>query len=419
MKRTGELVAVAAWIVAGLGWQSPPVLGQDAGQTVIFEMDRAVHKPSRFGKKKTPAGTVEVVDGKFGKACKFTFVEKAQGGFFLAPVRPTKAWDTSAGISFWVKGDGSKSWGGLEMIDRDNYAFRYAVCFPIDSTEWRKITIPWRDVLPELSKADRIGPDGGYTPSRFGNLWFGKWWYWRDYPACSFTIDRVALEPKIVLDTKEYTPAQGGVPKLVAKLKAGKPVTITVVCDSLGDKHHWANRKVVWCELLVEKLKKSSRAKVTLVNASMGGTELRQNTILLPRVLDAAPQPDLVTVWFGGNDWASGTRGKGFEQDLRVAVDRIRRMTKGKSEILLMTTCPSVARWDAMEELAVAVRTVAAEKKTGLADVSAAFHKAGAEAAARAKLFCWDKTHLGPAGHALAAETVLKAIGASQPTKGE
>ena len=40
-----------------------------------------------------------------------------------------------------------------------------------------------------------------------------------------------------------------------------------------------------------------------------------------------------------------------------------------------MTTCPAISRWDTMEELAEAVRIVAAEKKTGLADVSAAFHQ--------------------------------------------
>ena len=86
-----------------------------------------------------------------------------------------------------------------------------------------------------------------------------------------------------------------------------------------------------------------------------------------------------------------------------------------------MTTCPAMARWETMAELSRAVRTVAAEKKTALADAEAAFHHAGKDPAARAKLFCRDKTHLGPAGHELAAETVLKAIraGAAGTTKNE
>jgi lysophospholipase L1-like esterase len=118
----------------------------------------------------------------------------------------------------------------------------------------------------------------------------------------------------------------------------------------------------------------------------------------------------VVTVWFGYNDYDSGMRGPHFKEMMSFAVDRIRRMTHGKSEIILMTTNPAIAKWDTMEELAQAVRDVAKEKKTGLADVSAAFHEAGKDDAARAKLYAWDKTHLGPDGHKLAEETVLKAI---------
>jgi lysophospholipase L1-like esterase len=91
-------------------------------------------------------------------------------------------------------------------------------------------------------------------------------------------------------------------------------------------------------------------------------------------------------------------------------VDRIRRLTKGKSEMLLMTTCPAFARWDEMDEMAGAVRIVAMKRKAGLADVATAFKQAGGDEAARVKLFCSDKTHLGEAGHKLAAETVAKAV---------
>ena len=63
-----------------------------------------------------------------------------------------------------------------------------------------------------------------------------------------------------------------------------------------------------------------------------------------------------------------------------------------------------------MNELADATRAVAAEKKTGLADVAATFHQHGADEAQRAALFAWDKTHLGETGHRLAAETVFQAL---------
>ncbi|HUT34940.1 MAG TPA: GDSL-type esterase/lipase family protein [Planctomycetota bacterium] len=386
--------------------------GGEGGETVIFDMDTVRHKPIPFGKEKKPAGTVELVEGKVGKACKFTFAEGASGGFFVASVRATPQWDKAAGLSFWLKGDGSKNWGGIELIDGSDYALRYAAAFPLDSTEWRKIAIPWCDLIPELPKAKLAGTKDGYAPSGFGNLWLGKWWTWRDYPAHSFTIDQVALESDIAIDATDYTPAKGGGPKLLAKLKAKRPVTIVTMGDSLTDKRHWANRQIVWAEVFAAKLKETYGSEVKLVNVSRGGSQLTHGLLQMPPWLRDAPEPDLVTVWYGYNDWSDGMRGERFQETLAFAVDRIRRLTKGKSEVLLITTCPAFARWDEMDEMAGAVRIVAMKKRTGLADVAMAFKQAGGDEAARLKLFCSDKTHLGEPGHKLAAETALKAIAA-------
>jgi lysophospholipase L1-like esterase len=68
-------------------------------------------------------------------------------------------------------------------------------------------------------------------------------------------------------------------------------------------------------------------------------------------------------------------------------------------------------RWETMAELAQAARDVAKAKNAGLADTYEAFHAAGdADPAAREKLYCRDKTHLGPEGHKTVAETVYEAI---------
>ena len=385
------------------------VAGAD-GPSVIFDMDTIRHQPGTVGPQKVPIGTVELVEGKIGKACRFSFGTNNQSGFFTASVRPTPGWNQAAGLSFWVKGDGSTNWGGLELIDGSDYALRYGYCFPIDSTEWRKIAVPWRDLVPELPKGQVVSAKGGYAPSRFGNLWFGKWFYWRDFPACAFAIDQVTLEPTLELDTTDYTPAQANTPRLLAKLKSRQPVTLVTMGDSLSDKRHWANRSVLWSELLAAKLKETFGSDVNLVNPAIGGTQLTQNLVLMPRWLQDTPEPDLVTVWFGYNDWEGGARGSDWSDKLRFAVDRIRRLTKGHTEVLLITTCPALSHWDTMNELAEATRLVATEKKTGLADVAAAFHQRGVDEAQRAALFAWDKTHLGEIGHRLAADTVLKAL---------
>jgi lysophospholipase L1-like esterase len=383
----------------------------DAAESpVIWDMNTVRHQPGTVGPQKVPIGTVALVEGKESRACQFNFGTNNQSGFFTASIRPTTAWDQAAGLSFWVKGDGSTHWGGLELIDGTDFALRYGYCFPIDSTEWRKITVPWCDLIPELPQAQFIDGKGDYAPSRFGNLWFGKWFYWRDFPACSFAIDEVALESKVDLDATDYSPPASGTSRFLAKLKSRQPVTLVTMGDSLSDKRHWANRNTLWSELLAVKLKDIFGCEVKLINPAIGGTQLTQNLILMPRWLKETPAPDLVTVWFGYNDWDGGARGPDWHQKMRFAVERIRRLTQGRSEVLLITTCPTLERWDTMNELAAATRAVAAENKAGLADVAEAFHKFGAEEVKRTNLFAWDKTHLGEAGHRLAAETVFESL---------
>lgn len=243
-----------------------------ADSLVLFDMETIRHQPGSVGPQKTPIGRVALVEGNLGQACQFSFGTNNQNGFFTASVRATPAWDQAAGLSFWVKGDGSTNWGGLEMIDGSDYGLRYGDCFPIDSTEWRKITVAWCDLVPELPKGKFVGAKDGYTPSRFGNLWFGKWFYWRDFPSCSCAIDQIALEPALDLDTTDYMPAQAGTPRLLAKLKARQPITIVTMGDSLSDKRHWANRDVLWSELLAAKLKSVFGSEVKLVNPAIGGT---------------------------------------------------------------------------------------------------------------------------------------------------
>ena len=410
MRRSGFLVVVRGLLLAGAALAA--FLPAASAQTVILDMDTVRHKPTEVADKdnqKVPAGTVELVEGKFGKACLFSLREAAGPGFMTAWVAATPEWDEAAGLSFWVKGDGSTHWGGLELIDGNDYALRYGYCFPIDSTEWTRVVVPWRDLIPELA-GPLVGAKGGFAPSAFRNVWFGKWFYWRERPAHSYAIDQMVLEKTIDPDRADATAERAGASRVLAKLKAKKAVTIVTMGDSLSDKRHWANRQVLWSELLVGKIKEKYGAEATLVNPAIGGTTLTQNLILMPQWLKGTPKPDLVTVWFGYNDWSSGMRGPAFQETLRAAVDRLRRLTRGRSEVLLITSCPSMERWHAMEEFAGAARAVAAERKTGLADVAAAFHERGLLVDARPTLYCDDKTHLGGPGHLLACQTVLKAI---------
>ncbi|MCC6445562.1 MAG: hypothetical protein IT210_19165 [Armatimonadetes bacterium] len=355
-------------------------------------------------------GSVELVEGKSGKAIRFVFEEDCRGVFSAGPSLANADWDRAAGISFWVKGDGSSHLGGLEFVWNEDYGVRYACAFPINGKEWRKVVVPWRDLLPELSKSYKpLDPARGNAPSRLGRISFGKWWYWKDYAAHSYAIDDIRLEPVIERDARSYRPAGDPLARVRRNLRARQPVTIVTMGDSLTDTAHWTNRETDWPERLRKKLQDKYGSAVRIVNPAMGGTELTQNLILMPRWLQECPDPDLVTVFFGGNDWASGMRGEGFLAVQQEAVIRIRRATKGRADVLLMATCPSLDNLDPIGELAEACRQAARSQKAGLADIYKLFR--AALDSDRERLFAWDRVHLSPAGQEAVADAALKVIG--------
>ena len=377
------------------------LLGQAADGALIHSMDDLkVRNPEKNGR-------AEAVDGKSGKAVKFSYDDNCLNAFCMTSIRGTAEWDKAAGFSFWVKGDGSKRLGGIQFIWNEDYAARYDFAFPIDGTEWKKVVVAWRDLVPVLPAAKFLDPKGSHPPSKLSSLWFGKWWYWRDYGAHSFTIDEMRLEASIPPAAKPGLPAQP-LERTLAKLKAGKPVTVVTMGDSLTDYNHWANKPVNWPTVFTQKLKEKYKSEAKIINPAIGGTQLRQGIILMPRWLAEAPEPDLVTVLYGYNDFDAGMRGEGFRETVGETIDRIRLATRGKSDVLVITTTPALERWTTMGELSQAVRAAAGDKKAAFADTEKAFH-AVAEAQ-RATLFCSDKAHLGPAGHETVAAAVLAAI---------
>lgn len=192
--------AALAVVVAG------PGLGvvraaEDAGP-VLFDMNFAQRYKLN---KKDPAGTISSVEGKFGKAIQFDFKKLKSHNFFFGYMKMPAAADQCDGFSFYLKGDGSDNFGCLEFIDTSNYGLRYDYAFPLKSTEWTKVIVPWRDVIPVLA-GPLVDPKAGYKPSGFGALWYGKFYYWPARPAIRYAIDQVALERKIAPDDTDYTP---------------------------------------------------------------------------------------------------------------------------------------------------------------------------------------------------------------------
>ena len=357
-------------------------------------------------------GITTLVQGRTGKAVLFHFNKNKQGGFATSNIHGTPQWDRSAGFSFWAKGNASDQLVGIQFIFDDDFAVRYDFAFFIKGNEWEKQTVAWQDLIPILPgpKAKPLLPKGGNPPSKLSALWIGRWWYWGDYPELTVTIDDLRLEQTIVRDSKPYQPEAPPLARVVNKLKSGKPITIVTMGDSLTDKRHWANREVCWVDLLRERLSDRYNSRITIVNPAIGGTQLRQNVVLVPRWRNQYDVPDLVTIFFGYNDWDGGMRGEEFTQVCEEAIDRVRRVTGGKADILLMTSNPSIDRWDSMSELAEACRKAAHKKNVGLADTDKAFHQAGLKN--RERLFVHDRVHLSKAGHELVTDVILRQLGA-------
>ena len=358
-------------------------------------------------------GRSDLVEGKVGKALRVQFDQDASSTFFTSNIHGTPEWDRTEGFSFWVKGEGTDGFGGIELIYDEDYSLRYDYCFSVKGTTWKKIEVAWRDLIPVLPgpRAKPLGTPDGNAPAKLSGFWIGKWWYWRDYPAIAFTIDEIRLEPTIDSNRDRVALPQGGsLDRVRALLKAGKPITIVTMGDSLTDKRHWANREICWVDLLKQQMHEKYNSNVTIVNPAIGGTQLRQNVVLIPRWLDTAPSPDLVTIFFGFNDWDAGMRGEEFRGACDDAVDRIRRATKGKTDVLIMTTNPAASRWMEASELAEACRLAARDRHAGLADTEHAFRAAGL--VDRNRLFVDDRVHLSRKGHELVAEAVLTAIAA-------
>ena len=323
------------------------------------------HKPSEVttkNKAKVAAGTVELVAGQFGKACKFSFVESTGPQIFSAWVNPAENWDQYEGFSFWVKGDGSKTFGGLEFIDGDNFGLRYGYCFPIDSTKWVKVNVAWSDLIPEFS-GPLVDPNGGYAPGRFRNVWVGKW-----FIGASGRLAPSRLSGWL---WRRRSNGRGEMPgnrlRVLAKLKAKQPVTIVTMGDSLSDKRHWANREKLWSEILVKRLEDTYGSEVTLVNPAIGGTTLSQNVVLIPRWLQETPSPDLVVIWFGGNDWDYGVR-RTVQTVCERAVDRLRGQL-GPCRDPRDDLLPRFRRWETTDPLCQAAYP-SRRSKTGFADAA-------------------------------------------------
>jgi len=350
----------------------------------------------------------------------FSTKEKKGPAFMTRPVMGDYSWDRyrNGGMSLWLKGDGSDGFFAVELID-SSYALRYATLVSLKETELHRVDIPWREFTPEIYSA-RARPlplfseEGGLYPHIARQLFIGRWFYFRDhFTPYHVTIDRITLENDLPYDDTDYTPEEPGVRHTLAKLRAREPVTIVCAGDSITYGAKVGGPTGAYPGKLQALLRdKFGYDRITVVNSGVGGLQALQGGVLISR--DVVPyEPDLVTVMYGYNDLVgAGVKEDQFKTAIGVYVDRVRRLTRGRSEVMLISTIPGTSEtaWELLEAGARTVREVAQEKRCGLAGAAEAFRELGRETLIADYFAPGDAAHPGARGQELLARLLAEAI---------
>ncbi|MBE7466648.1 MAG: CIA30 family protein [Planctomycetes bacterium] len=318
-----------------------------------------------------PPPEVQAVEAPSGKALHFRFAESRQPHFAGRSFVADESWDRAAGISFRFRGNGSDDFVAVSLVD-ETFTMRYAALIGLQSKEWRTVRLRWTDFVPEVVTADWFGAPGtAMQPSKIRGIWFGRWFYFKPWAACTFELDELALEAEIP-QTEPALPDASGMQRTLAKLRAKELVTLVALGDSITYGTHIKDRaRDGWPGRLQDELRKAfGYDQIHVVNKGIGGLETRQAIALLPRDV-AAMKPDLVLVHFGYNDYSSLLQKRKSPEEQRAIargnwrelVLRVRRLTEGQSEVLLIATIPGAdeARRESMNFFGETAREVAAE----------------------------------------------------------
>lgn len=364
--------------------------------------------------------TISKVQGREGSAILLRFTtEKKTSGFVHRPVRGDVTWHTpEGGLSLWLRGDGSDGFFAVELVD-SSFGLRYAALVPLTETSWHRVDIPWREFTPEIYDASAsplplYHPRGGLKPHIPRHLFIGRWFYFLNhFEPYQVTIDQITLETALPFDTKNYTPDEPGITRTLARLRAKEPVTIVCMGDSITFGVGAGGPQGAYPGKLHSLLRQQfGYEEIRVVNSGVGGLQVPQGSVLIAR--DVAPyDPDLVTVLYGYNDLApGGVTPDQFKDAVSIFIDRVRRLTKGHAEVLLITSLPATSEeaWKRLQVGAEVMRELAGEKRCGLCDASSAFRRLGRQTLIAEYFRANDAAHPNAKGQHLLAKLLFEAI---------
>ena len=283
---------------------------------------------------------------------------------------PWKIGETNAaGISFEVKGDGSKYYASILLGYNKWMHEGYEAVFPLSFLKWQKITIPFDDFIqndkPWSVKKAMTPSTVTLDPAKINYIAFGRGFqFYKFYPPkISFEIRNISL-------VKKAAEFSTGLSKTHSILKSKKPLKILLLGDSITDLGK--NKSYAfYCGQLIEKKFKN---KVKVANCGISGHSVRGGTIVLARSLRTMPNPDLVCIFYGANDCKAANSQSVFDANtfkiqITKLISKIRKATNGKADILLINGIPRLNKdklksSGEVEKIVTGVKQAAKENKT-------------------------------------------------------
>ena len=321
------------------------------------------------------------------------------------PLTQRLSWNDYEGISFQVKGDGSDSWGCLAI---QGWAGRlsYVHYFPLASAQWHQVTVPWHRFSPQ-GQFLPIGVPGGLPPSGIDTIELGDRWTWgADNEALApyaYDIDEIRLAPKAGKAPPPRKPRP--IDQVLKLLRTRRPVVIACAGDSITAGAALADPAAQRYPAQLQKMlrQRLGNETVTVRGLGVGGARSTDGRAWVERDL-ARKAPDLVTILYGYNDKKNSTASY-FGHSIEDYVDRIARVTKGRTAVLLLTTIPGKdAAYFIVDDMAEAVRDVAARRGLAMVDLNRIFKETAGPAQISA--YFADMAHPNEKGQALIARSI-------------
>lgn len=342
-------------------------------------------------------------DGNTSLALKFERVPNAGFAYVYLPFTKALAADAANfdGLSLAVKGDGSKTFGLIE-IRTDQYVNIFQAVVPLTSTDWSTVTIRW-DEFFQINDGTRQASINWKDLNVFA---FGSRTRWG---SCAFEVDDMKLAR--IPERPEPPKAPPGMRSLAPtreKLAAGGDFTLVALGDSItvGVKVPSNKRATdVYSARVARGLEEAfPAANVRHVNRGVGGNTIAEGLIRIGH--EVAPEnPDLVLVLLGANDAIYEFTDPRVRHTMATLLDRLIETTD--ADILLLGPTQITNKPGIPERYATVYEELARQKGVAYFNLAPSLSVLARDDYKRALA---DTVHLSQYGHQVIAKAVLERI---------